>query len=206
MNLCSSYISNAWTPCVHKSYWHYFWFHVIYRPTVLSPCSNSSVSTVTRLWTGQSGVRFTRRGKVFLFSTTFRLALGTTPLLVQWGTGVIAPWVKWLGSEAEHSPPSSVKVKNGWSYTTTPHMHLHGIYRGNLLHYTSLLLYILYFPTSSVSCNNDTQFTLTKIIYRGVSQPWIVCVWRKETAPKFILPSKPTLNALPFINQVTLFD
>lgn len=161
---------------------------------------NSLVSTVTRLWIGQSGVWFTRRGKVFLFSTTFRLALGTTPLLVQWGMGVSAPGVKWLGSEAEHSPPSSVEVKNGCSYTTTPHMRLHG----TLLNFN--LPYILYFPTSNISCNNDTHFTLTKIIYRGVSQPWIMCVWRKETAPKFILPSKPTLNALPFIHQVTLFD
>jgi hypothetical protein len=28
--------------------------------------------------------------------------------------------VKWLGSEADHSPPPSAKVKNAWSYTSTP--------------------------------------------------------------------------------------
>jgi hypothetical protein len=28
--------------------------------------------------------------------------------------------VKWLGREADHSPPSSAEVKNAWSYTCTP--------------------------------------------------------------------------------------
>jgi hypothetical protein len=31
------------------------------------------------------------------------------------------PWgVKWPGREAVHSPPSSVEVKNAWSFTTMP--------------------------------------------------------------------------------------
>jgi len=29
-------------------------------------------------------------------------------------------WVKWLESEGDHSPPSSVEVKNAWSYTFIP--------------------------------------------------------------------------------------
>jgi len=33
---------------------------------------------------------------------------------------VHTPGVKWLGHEADHSPPSSTKVKNVWSYTYTP--------------------------------------------------------------------------------------
>jgi hypothetical protein len=28
--------------------------------------------------------------------------------------------VKWPGSEADHSPPSSAEVKNAWIYTSTP--------------------------------------------------------------------------------------
>jgi hypothetical protein len=35
--------------------------------------------------------------------------------------------VKQLGHEADHSPPSSAKVKNVWSYTSTPPVHLHGV-------------------------------------------------------------------------------
>jgi hypothetical protein len=52
---------------------------------------------------------------------------------------VPSPEVKQPGHEADHSPPSSAKVKNMWSYTSTPQynlmawclikqwMHLHGI-------------------------------------------------------------------------------
>jgi hypothetical protein len=31
------------------------------------------------------------------------------------------------GREADHSPPSSAEVKNAWSYTSTPPLHLHGV-------------------------------------------------------------------------------
>jgi hypothetical protein len=31
------------------------------------------------------------------------------------------------GGEADHSPPSSPKVKNAWSYTSTPPIYLHGV-------------------------------------------------------------------------------
>jgi len=36
-----------------------------------------------------------------------------------WGASVTAG-VKWLGREADHSPPSSAEVKNVRSYTSTP--------------------------------------------------------------------------------------
>jgi hypothetical protein len=29
--------------------------------------------------------------------------------------------------EADHSPPSSTKVKNAWSYTSAPPIHFHGV-------------------------------------------------------------------------------
>jgi hypothetical protein len=32
-----------------------------------------------------------------------------------------------LGSEADHSPPSRAKVKNVWSYTSTPPICLRGV-------------------------------------------------------------------------------
>jgi hypothetical protein len=36
------------------------------------------------------------------------------------GTRVSALGVKQLGCEVDHSHPSSAKVKNAWSYTSTP--------------------------------------------------------------------------------------
>jgi hypothetical protein len=32
---------------------------------------------------------------------------------------VLTLGVKWLGHEADHSPPPNAKVKNAWSYTST---------------------------------------------------------------------------------------
>jgi len=42
-----------------------------------------------------------------------------------------------LGQEVNHSPPSSVKVKNEWSYTLIPLICLHGTNRDTLHEYTS---------------------------------------------------------------------
>jgi hypothetical protein len=57
---------------------------------------------------------------VFPFVTACRPALGPTQPPVQWVPGVVYRGVKRSGREADHSPPSSVEVKNAWSYTTTP--------------------------------------------------------------------------------------
>jgi hypothetical protein len=43
------------------------------------------------------------------------------------GTGALFLGVKRPGREADHSPPSSAEVKNGWSYTSTPPIRLHGV-------------------------------------------------------------------------------
>jgi hypothetical protein len=56
---------------------------------------------------------------IFLF-TASRMALGPTQPPIQWVPGALSLGVKWLGCEADHSPPSSTEVKNVWSYTSTP--------------------------------------------------------------------------------------
>jgi hypothetical protein len=35
-------------------------------------------------------------------------------------TGRSFPRVKWLGREADHSPPSNIEIKKTWIYTFTP--------------------------------------------------------------------------------------
>jgi hypothetical protein len=47
---------------------------------------------------------------------------GTHPGSYPMGTRASFP-----GSEADHSPPSSVEVKNAWSYKSTPPICLHGV-------------------------------------------------------------------------------
>jgi hypothetical protein len=57
---------------------------------------------------------------IFLFTAASRTALGPTQPLIQWVLGVLSLGIKWPGREADHSPPSSAEVKNGWSYTSIP--------------------------------------------------------------------------------------
>jgi hypothetical protein len=39
---------------------------------------------------------------------------------MKWVLGVLSPAVKWLGREADHSPPSIADVTNAWNYNSTP--------------------------------------------------------------------------------------
>jgi hypothetical protein len=56
----------------------------------------------------------------FLFATASRLALGPTYPRIQSVQGV-----KRLDCEADHSPPCSTQVTNGWFYTSTPPIRIH---------------------------------------------------------------------------------
>ena len=61
-----------------------------------------------------------KKQEIFLFSKVSTPAMRPTPLHIQWVPGVVFSRIWQLGCEADHSPPSNAKVKNGWSYTTTP--------------------------------------------------------------------------------------
>jgi len=56
----------------------------------------------------------------FLFCTASRWAPGPTQPPIQWVLGAVTSEVKWSGREADHSSPSSTKIKNAWSCTSTP--------------------------------------------------------------------------------------
>jgi hypothetical protein len=56
----------------------------------------------------------------FLFTITFRLALGPTLSLVQWVPGCLSPGIKQLEHEADHLLPSNFEVKNAWIYASPP--------------------------------------------------------------------------------------
>jgi hypothetical protein len=56
----------------------------------------------------------------FLFSTASKLDLLPTWSLIQWVQGALSLGrVKWLGHEADHSPPSNAEVKNMSNFTFT---------------------------------------------------------------------------------------
>jgi hypothetical protein len=53
---------------------------------------------------------------------------GAHPASYPMGTrGLFPLGIKRPGREADHSTPSSVEVKNAWSYTSTPPKRLHGV-------------------------------------------------------------------------------
>jgi hypothetical protein len=64
---------------------------------------------------------------IFLFTTASRTALGPTQPSIQWVPEALSLGVKLLRREANHSAPSSVEVKNAWSYTSTTPIRLHGV-------------------------------------------------------------------------------
>jgi hypothetical protein len=61
-----------------------------------------------------------RCGHDFLFFTSFRPVLGPTQPHIRCVPRFISPRVNRLRHEADHSPPSSVKLKNTWIYIFTP--------------------------------------------------------------------------------------
>jgi hypothetical protein len=73
---------------------------------------SSSASIMTRRRDGQPGFDSRQGQGIFLFSTASKLALGSTQPLIQWVSRALSPGVERPGSEADHSPPSGVEVKN----------------------------------------------------------------------------------------------
>jgi hypothetical protein len=63
----------------------------------------------------------------FLFTTMSRPVLGPTQPPFHRVPGALSLEVEQLGHEFNHLPPSSAKIKNAWSYTSTPPVHLHGV-------------------------------------------------------------------------------
>jgi hypothetical protein len=59
---------------------------------------------------------------IFLFSSVSRPVLGPTQAPIQWGLGTLSAGLKQPGHEAEHSPPSTTKVKNGGAILPFPDM------------------------------------------------------------------------------------
>jgi len=66
---------------------------------------------------------------------------GPTQLPIQWVPWAFTTGLKRAGRETDHSPPSSVEVKNVLSYASAPPIRLHGVVlrqlntRPTLLHF-----------------------------------------------------------------------
>jgi hypothetical protein len=89
--------------------------------------SLSSLSTVTRLRAGLPRFDSRRGQELFVFVNASRPALVATHPSIQWVPAANSMGVKWPGREADHSPQSSAKVKNEWSYYFHTSICLQGV-------------------------------------------------------------------------------
>jgi hypothetical protein len=80
-------------------------------------CPDSSVGTATSYGLDGRG-SIPGKGKIFLFFTAPRPALGPTQPHIQWVPRAISPGKE---READHSPPSSAEVKNDGAIPPLPH-------------------------------------------------------------------------------------
>ena len=77
------------------------------------------VAIMTRLRAGRSGIRIPVRERDFLYSKCLNLLRDSSSLLLNLHRNCLSG-VKRPERDVNHSPPSGVEVKNGWSYTSTP--------------------------------------------------------------------------------------
>jgi hypothetical protein len=74
-----------------------------------------------------SRIRFPAGAGNFSLHHRVQNGSGAHPASYPMGNGALSVGVKRQGREADHSPPSSAKVKNVWSCTSTSPIHLHGV-------------------------------------------------------------------------------
>jgi len=63
-------------------------------------------------------LQFVARADI-LFSKNVQTCFGSTQFPYYMGTEVLSTGVKLLGHEVDHSPPSTARVDDEWSYTPT---------------------------------------------------------------------------------------
>jgi hypothetical protein len=82
--------------------------------------------------------------------------------------------VKRLKREAKQLPPSSVMVKNDWSYKSTRPIRHHGVHTENF--YLLSLLYVIC-PVNLKFCPHTADLP-TQCDYFPISTKWFVCLLR----------------------------
>jgi hypothetical protein len=75
--------------------------------------------------------------EIFLCSNMSRMDLQSTQLLIQWVLGALDKEVKWPRYEADHSPPSTVEVKNEWRSCISHPPYAFMACKGATLHFLS---------------------------------------------------------------------
>jgi hypothetical protein len=77
------------------------------------------------------GSNSSRKIEIFIFSELPRPAMGPPSFLLNEYRAYFSA-VKRAGCVEYHSPPSTAQIKNEWSYSSTPNIRLHSVYRYNI--------------------------------------------------------------------------
>jgi hypothetical protein len=81
---------------------------------------NSLVSAVSRLRAGRPGSACWQGKETFLLPTSSRQTSVVRQSTAQWVPETFILGVRWTGSEADHSPPTTAKNQREWRCTPTP--------------------------------------------------------------------------------------
>jgi hypothetical protein len=91
---------------------------------MIKPAIRAVIAQLVQRWaTGWTieVLRFYSRRRLGIFLiTASRTAQEPTQPPIQWVPRALSLGIKRPGREADHSPPSSAEVKDGWSYTAIP--------------------------------------------------------------------------------------
>jgi hypothetical protein len=85
---------------------------------------------LTQLHTRNTGVQFPAVAMMEYFFLRRRVQTGSGAHPASYPVSTkeaLSPGVKRPGREADHSPKPCAKVKNAWSFTSTPPLHLRGV-------------------------------------------------------------------------------
>jgi hypothetical protein len=92
--------------------------------------AHSRCLIITSLEESQTELLTASFNKTKIISKMTRSSLGPSQPRIQWVPGFLRGG-KWPGPKPDHSPSSSVKVKNEWSSVSIPPIRLYGVDREN---------------------------------------------------------------------------
>jgi hypothetical protein len=101
------------------------------------------VDIMTRLLAERSTNRIPIRGNIFIPTQKLPDRLWGPPTLLLNGHLRSFPGIKQPEREVDHSPPTSTKVKNEWSYTSITPIALHGVDSDNYILLTYFHLFVI---------------------------------------------------------------
>jgi hypothetical protein len=125
-------------------------------------CNRKFLLTISTNAVSDYSKVFRRRLGFFVFTTASRTVLGPTQPPIQWVPGALSLGVRQVAREADHSPPSSVEVKEWVELYLHSPIRLHGVvlYLSDIIssfHTVDLMWLLAYkrcdiFRTECVAC------------------------------------------------------